>query len=49
MEEHEKIVAILRQVDIVISLLPIPQVPDQIHVIEAIKVAGNIKVREKKI
>ncbi|TYJ40776.1 hypothetical protein E1A91_A04G163800v1 [Gossypium mustelinum] len=43
LKEHEKIVAILRQVDIVISLLPFPQVPDQIHIIEAIKVAGNIK------
>ncbi|KAG4205868.1 hypothetical protein ERO13_A04G127700v2 [Gossypium hirsutum] len=43
LKEHEKIVAILRQVDIVISLLLFPQVPDQIHIIEAIKVAGNIK------
>lgn len=43
MKEHEKIVAILRQVDIVISVLPFPQVPDQIHIIEAIKVASNIK------
>ncbi|KAB2036082.1 hypothetical protein ES319_D04G198300v1 [Gossypium barbadense] len=42
-QEHEKIVAILRQVDIVISVLPFPQVPDQIHIIEAIKVASNIK------
>ena len=46
MDEHDKIVAILRQVDVVISLLPLPQVPDQIHIIEAIKVAGNIKVHE---
>nr|XP_012466320.1 unnamed protein product [Gossypium raimondii] len=43
LKEHEKIVAILRQVDIVISVLPFPQVPDQIHIIEAIKVASNIK------
>ncbi|KAH1040508.1 hypothetical protein J1N35_042251 [Gossypium stocksii] len=43
LKEHEKIVAILRQVDIVISLLPFPQILDQIHIIEAIKVAGNIK------
>ncbi|KAE8687070.1 Eugenol synthase 1 [Hibiscus syriacus] len=43
LDEHEKIVATLRQVDIVISSLPFPQVPDQIHIIEAIKVAGNIK------
>ncbi|XWS62517.1 hypothetical protein CRYUN_Cryun06bG0017900 [Craigia yunnanensis] len=43
LDEHDKIVAVLRQVDVVISLLPFPQVPDQIHIIEAIKVAGNIK------
>ncbi|KAE8711710.1 Eugenol synthase 1 [Hibiscus syriacus] len=43
LDEHEKIVATLRQVDIVISTLPFPQVPDQIHIVEAIKVAGNIK------
>ncbi|XVF45775.1 hypothetical protein PTKIN_Ptkin02bG0233500 [Pterospermum kingtungense] len=43
LEEHDKIVATLRRVDVVISLLPLPQVPDQIHIIEAIKVAGNIK------
>ncbi|GMJ03620.1 hypothetical protein like AT1G75280 [Hibiscus trionum] len=42
LDEHDKMVAILRQVDIVISLLPFPQVLDQIHIIEAIKVAGNI-------
>ncbi|XP_038992384.1 eugenol synthase 1-like [Hibiscus syriacus] len=43
LDDHEKIVATLRRVDIVISSLPFPQVPDQIHIIEAIKVAGNIK------
>ncbi|KAK8482909.1 hypothetical protein V6N13_149654 [Hibiscus sabdariffa] len=43
LDEHEKMVAILRRVDIVISSLPFPQVPDQIHIVEAIKVAGNIK------
>ncbi|KAE8687071.1 Isoeugenol synthase 1 [Hibiscus syriacus] len=43
LDEHEKIVATLHRVDVVISSLPFPQVPDQIHIIEAIKVAGNIK------
>ncbi|GMJ03619.1 hypothetical protein like AT1G75280 [Hibiscus trionum] len=43
LDEHDKMVAILRRVDIVISTLPFPQIPDQIHIIEAIKVTGNIK------
>ncbi|KAE8711709.1 hypothetical protein F3Y22_tig00110279pilonHSYRG00066 [Hibiscus syriacus] len=41
LDDHEKIVATLRRVDIVISSLPFPQVPDQIHIIEAIKVADE--------
>ena len=44
MEEHEKIVSALREVDIVISALAYPQVLDQLKIIDAIKVAGNIKV-----
>ncbi|XVF00683.1 hypothetical protein REPUB_Repub04eG0022200 [Reevesia pubescens] len=43
LDEHDKLVKAIREVDVVISLLPFPQVPDQIHIIEAIKVAGNIK------
>ncbi|OMO92111.1 NmrA-like protein [Corchorus olitorius] len=43
LDEHEKLVDTLRRVDVVISALPFPQVPDQIHIVEAIKVAGNIK------
>jgi hypothetical protein len=44
LEEHEKIVSALREVDIVISALAYPQVLDQLKIIDAIKVAGNIKV-----
>ncbi|GMY29315.1 eugenol synthase 1-like [Fagus crenata] len=43
LKEHEKIVSVLREVDIVISALAYPQVPDQLEIIDAIKVAGNIK------
>jgi hypothetical protein len=43
-EEHEKIVSALREVDVVISALAYPQVFDQLKIIDAIKVAGNIKV-----
>jgi glutamyl-tRNA reductase len=43
-DEHEKIVSALREVDIVISALAYPQVLDQLKIIDAIKVAGNIKV-----
>ncbi|XP_039158682.1 eugenol synthase 1-like [Eucalyptus grandis] len=43
LEEHEKIVAALKQVDIVISALAYPQVLDQLKIIDAIIAAGNIK------
>ncbi|CDP16501.1 unnamed protein product [Coffea canephora] len=43
MDEHEKLVSVLKEVDIVISALACPQVLDQLKIIEAIKVAGNIK------
>ncbi|GLT27859.1 hypothetical protein SLA2020_028300 [Shorea laevis] len=43
LEELEKIVEVLGQVDIVISALAYPQVLDQLKIIDAIKVAGNIK------
>ncbi|KAL5776323.1 hypothetical protein ACOSP7_009249 [Xanthoceras sorbifolium] len=43
LEEHEKMVSVLRQVDVVISALAFPQVLDQLKIIDAIKVAGNIK------
>ncbi|KAI6670854.1 hypothetical protein NL676_005739 [Syzygium grande] len=43
LEEHEKLVTALKQVDIVISALAYPQVPDQLKIIHAIVAAGNIK------
>ncbi|KAK3409730.1 hypothetical protein EUGRSUZ_J01826 [Eucalyptus grandis] len=43
LEEHEKIVAALKKVDIVISALAYPQVLDQLKIIDAIIAAGNIK------
>ncbi|KAJ6433666.1 hypothetical protein OIU84_017377 [Salix udensis] len=42
-DEQEKIVSVLREVDVVICTLAYPQVLDQLKIIEAIKVAGNIK------
>ncbi|ESW20729.1 hypothetical protein PHAVU_005G010000 [Phaseolus vulgaris] len=41
--EHEQILAVIKEVDIVICALPYPQVMEQLKIIEAIKVAGNIK------
>ncbi|TXG74493.1 hypothetical protein EZV62_003072 [Acer yangbiense] len=38
-EEHEKMVSVLRQVDVVISTFAIPQILDQLKIIHAIKVA----------
>lgn len=43
--EHEQILAVIKQVDIVICALAFPQVMEQLKIIDAIKVAGNIKVR----
>ncbi|KAB1219423.1 Eugenol synthase 1 [Morella rubra] len=43
LNEHGKIVSVLRKVDIIISALAFPQVLDQLKIIDAIKVAGNIK------
>ncbi|GMP26677.1 hypothetical protein CsSME_00003017 [Camellia sinensis var. sinensis] len=44
LDDHEKLVAVLRQVDVVISTLAVPQHLLQLKIIEAIKEAGNIKV-----
>ncbi|TKY49831.1 Eugenol synthase 1 [Spatholobus suberectus] len=41
--EHDQILAVIKQVDIVICVLPYPQVMEQHKIIDAIKVAGNIK------
>ncbi|KAM7507587.1 hypothetical protein LguiA_018040 [Lonicera macranthoides] len=43
LNEHEKLVSTLREVNVVISALAYPQVLDQFKIIEAIKAAGNIK------
>ncbi|KAL8485949.1 hypothetical protein ACS0TY_028020 [Phlomoides rotata] len=43
LDEHEKLVSIIKEVDVVISALAFPQVLDQFKILEAIKVAGNIK------
>ncbi|KAM7510900.1 hypothetical protein LguiB_009775 [Lonicera macranthoides] len=43
LNEHEKLVSVLREVDVVISALAYPQVLEQFKIIEAIKAAGNIK------
>ncbi|XP_068339950.1 isoeugenol synthase 1-like [Pyrus communis] len=43
LNEHEKLVAALRQVDVVVSTLPAPQHLQQLKIINAIKDAGNIK------
>ncbi|KAI4318291.1 hypothetical protein L6164_026078 [Bauhinia variegata] len=43
--EYDQIVAAIKKVDIVISTLAYPQVLDQLKIIDAIKVASNIKVR----
>ncbi|KAK2979899.1 hypothetical protein RJ640_020141 [Escallonia rubra] len=44
LDEHEKIVSLLKEVDVVISTIAYTQVLDQLHIIEAINVAGNIMV-----
>ncbi|KAH9725161.1 Phenylcoumaran benzylic ether reductase 1 [Citrus sinensis] len=42
LDEHEKIVSILKEVDVVISTVAYPQFLDQLKIVHAIKVAGNI-------
>ncbi|KDP36246.1 hypothetical protein JCGZ_09811 [Jatropha curcas] len=41
--DHESLVKAIKQVDVVISTVGQPQVPDQVKIIDAIKEAGNIK------
>lgn len=43
LDEHEKLVWVLQQVDVVISTLAVPQHLDQLKLIHAMKEAGNIK------
>nr|AHA90806.1 propenylphenol synthase 1 [Larrea tridentata] len=44
LDEHEKLVSVLKQVDIVISTLAIPQHLEQFKIIKAMQEAGNIKM-----
>lgn len=44
LDEHEKLVEVLRQVDIVIVTFGVPLVIEQLKIIRAMKEAGNIKV-----
>ncbi|KAF2305461.1 hypothetical protein GH714_005513 [Hevea brasiliensis] len=46
LDEHDKIVALLGQVDVVISALAYPQVLDQLKIIDAIKVAAVLNYEE---
>ncbi|KAJ9671162.1 hypothetical protein PVL29_027241 [Vitis rotundifolia] len=43
LDEHERMVAALKQVDVVVSTLAVPQYLQQFKIIDAIKQAGNIK------
>ncbi|XP_031384822.1 isoeugenol synthase 1-like isoform X3 [Punica granatum] len=43
LDEHEKLVSVIRQVDVVISTLPVPQHLEQMKIIRAMHEAGNIK------
>ncbi|KAJ4837736.1 Isoeugenol synthase 1, partial [Turnera subulata] len=42
LNEHDKLVAAIKQVDVVISTLAVPQHLDQVKIIDAMKEAGNI-------
>lgn len=48
MDDHEKLVTALKQVDVVISTLAVPQHLEQLKIIKAMKEAGNIKVLKNK-
>ncbi|KAK6263651.1 NmrA-like domain - like 10 [Theobroma cacao] len=43
LDDHERLVSVLRQVEVVISTLAVPQHLDQLKIISAIKEAGTIK------
>ncbi|RWR85316.1 isoeugenol synthase 1 [Cinnamomum micranthum f. kanehirae] len=43
LDEHDKLVDAIKQVDVVISTLAVPQHLEQLKIIDAIKDAGNIK------
>ncbi|KAJ8767908.1 hypothetical protein K2173_020848 [Erythroxylum novogranatense] len=43
LNDHDKLVSALKQVDVVISTVAVPQHLDQLNIITAMKAAGNIK------
>ncbi|XP_077247580.1 isoeugenol synthase 1-like [Tasmannia lanceolata] len=43
LDEHDKLVSVIKKVDVVISTLGVPKHLEQIKIIDAIKKAGNIK------
>ncbi|KAL1533810.1 Eugenol synthase 1 [Salvia divinorum] len=43
LDEHEKLVSVMKEVDVVISAVAYTQILDQLKILEAIKTAGNIK------
>ena len=44
LDDQEKLVGVLRQVDVVICTFAYPQVFEQFKILDAIKLAGNVKV-----
>ncbi|CAL5382134.1 unnamed protein product [Camellia sinensis] len=43
LNEHQKLVSIIKQIDVVISVLGAPLLLEQLKSIDAIKIAGNVK------
>ncbi|XP_057512653.1 isoeugenol synthase 1-like [Actinidia eriantha] len=43
LSEHEKLVSIVQQIDIVICVLGAPHIMEQLKIIDAMKIAGNVK------
>ncbi|KAH7864733.1 hypothetical protein Vadar_033224 [Vaccinium darrowii] len=43
LSEHEKLVSLIKQVDVVICALGTPHIMEQLKIIDALKVAGNVK------
>ncbi|KAF2300828.1 hypothetical protein GH714_016693 [Hevea brasiliensis] len=48
LHDYESLVKAIKQVDVVISTVGQGQVPDQVKIIDAIKEAGNIKVKVRR-
>ncbi|KAL7234188.1 hypothetical protein ACSBR1_017726 [Camellia fascicularis] len=43
LSEHEKLVSIIKQIDVVIFVLGAPLLLEQLKIIDALKIAGNVK------